>query len=59
MEKDMLQKASTFGYLYKEHHKEIRLLIEKRDKEMKGILNYREKCWTESLDMLNNNLIKM
>ena len=59
MEKNMLQKASTFGYLYKEHHKEIRLLIEKRDKEMKGILNYREKCWTESLDMLNNNLIKM
>ena len=59
MEKNMLQKASTFGYLYKEHHKEIRPLIEKRDKEMKGILNYREKCWTESLDMLNNNLIKM
>ena len=26
---------------------------------MEGTLNYREKCWTESLDMINNNLIKM
>ena len=31
----------------------------KRDKESKGTLNYREKCWTESLDMINKNLIKM
>ena len=36
MEKNMLQKAYAFGYLYKEHHKEIRLLIEKRDKEMEA-----------------------
>ena len=55
----MLQKADAFGYLYKEHHKEIRLLIEKMDKEMKGTLNYKEKCWTESLDMINNNMLKM
>ena len=26
---------------------------------MKGTLNYQEKSWTESLDMINNNLIKM
>ena len=26
---------------------------------MEGTLNYREKCYTESLDMINNNLIKM
>ena len=26
---------------------------------MEGIVNYREKCWTESLHMINNNLIKM
>ena len=26
---------------------------------MEGTLNYREKCWTESLDMINNNLIKL
>ena len=44
MEKNMLQKADALGYLYKEHHKEIRLLIEKRDEEMEGTLNYREKC---------------
>ena len=46
MEKNFLQKADAFGYLYKEHQKEIRLLIEKRNKEMEGTLNYREKCWT-------------
>ena len=59
MEKNMLQKADAFGYLYKEHQKEIRPFIEKKDKEMEGTLNYREKCWTESLDVINNNLIKM
>ena len=59
MEKNLLQKANAFRYLYKEHHKEIRLLIEKRDKEMEGNLNYREKCWNESLDMINNNLLKV
>ena len=26
---------------------------------MEGTLNYRKKCWIESLDMINNNLIKM
>ena len=56
MEKNLLQ---TFGYLYKKHQKEIRTLIEKKDKEMEGTLNYREKCWTESLDMINKNLLKM
>ena len=59
MEKNMLQKTDAFRYLYKEHHKEIRALIEKRDKELEGTLNYREKCWTESLDMINKNLIKI
>ena len=29
------------------------------DKELEGTLNYREKCWTESLEMINKNLIKM
>ena len=57
MEKNLLQKVDAFGYLYKEH--EIRTLIEKRDKEMEGTLNYREKYWTEILDMINNKLIKM
>ena len=59
MEMNMLQKADAFRYLYKEHQKEIRALIEKRDKELEGTLNYREKCKTESLDMINKNLIKM
>ena len=26
---------------------------------MEDTLNYKEKCWNESLDMINNNLIKM
>ena len=59
MEKNLLQKADAFGYLYKEHKKEIRTLIVKRDKKIEGTLNYREKCRTKSLDMINNNLIKM
>ena len=59
IEKNMLRKAEAFGYPYKEHQKEIKALIEKRDKELEGTLNYREKCWTESLDMINKNLIKM
>ena len=29
------------------------------DKDLKATLNYREKLWTKSLDMVNNNLIKM
>ena len=58
MEENMLQKADAFGYLYKEHQKEIKLLIEKRDKEMEATLNYREKLWTKSLNMVNNNFIK-
>ena len=59
MEKNMLQKADAFGYLYKEHQKEIKALIENKDKELEDTLNYREKCWIESLDMNNKSLIKM
>ena len=59
MEQNLLQKADAFGYLSKEHQKEIRLLIEKMDKEMEATLNYREKWWTKSLYMINNNLLKM
>ena len=29
------------------------------DKELEATLNCREKLWTSSLDMINNNLIKM
>ena len=29
------------------------------DKELEATLNYREKLWTKSLDMINNNLIKI
>ena len=40
MEKNMMQKAA-FGYLYKEHQKEIKLLIEKK------IRRYRRPSTTE------------
>ena len=59
MEKNLLQKVDAFGYLCKEYQKEIITMIEKRDKEIEGTLNYKEKCWTESLDMINKNLLKM
>ena len=36
-----------------------RLLSKKMDKELERTLNYKEKCWTESLDMINKNLSKM
>ena len=29
------------------------------DKELEGTLNYKEKCWTKTLDMINKNLIKI
>ena len=59
MEQNLKQNVDAFGYLYKEHQKEIKILIEKSDKDIEVTLNYREKLWTESLDMINNNLIKM
>ena len=46
MEQNLLQKVEAFEYLYKEHQKEIRATIQKRDEELESILNYREKLWT-------------
>ena len=43
MEQNLLQKAYAFGYLYKEHQKEIKASIQKRDEELEASLNYREK----------------
>ena len=53
MEHNLLQKDKVFGYLYKEHQKEIRATIQKRDEQLESILNYREKLWTESIDLVN------
>ena len=59
MEQNLLQKAEAFRYIYKEHQKEIRATIQKRDEELESILNYREKLWTKSIDLVNQNLVKM
>ena len=59
MEQNMLQKAEAFGYLYKEHQKEIKDTIQKGDEELESTLNHKEKLWTESIDLMNQNLIKM
>ena len=59
MEQNLLQKAEAFGYLYKERHKKIKVTIQKRDEELESTLNYREKLWTESIDVVNQNMIKM
>ena len=59
MVQNLLQKADAFGYLYKEHHKDIRAIIQMRDEEMESSLNYREKLWAESLDLYNSNLRNM
>ena len=39
MEQNLLQKAKAFGYLYKEHRKEIRATLQKGDEELESILN--------------------
>ena len=59
MEHNLFQKVDAFCYLYKEHKKEIKATIQKRDEEMEASLNYREKLWIDSLDMYNSNMIKM
>ena len=59
IEQNLLQKAEAFGYLYKEHQKEIKATIQRRDEELESTLSYREKLWNESLDMVNSNLLKM
>ena len=59
MEQNLLQKAKSFGYLYKELQKEIKATIQKMDEELESTLNYREKLWTKSIDLVNQNMIKM
>ena len=59
IEQNLLQKVEAFGYLYKEHRKEIKATIKKRDEELESTLNYREKLWTESIDLVNQNMVKM
>ena len=59
MEKNLLQKAEAFGYLYKEYQKEIKALILKRDEELEQSLGYGDKLWIDSIDQVNSNLIKM
>ena len=56
MEQNLLHKVEAFGYLYEEHQKEIKATIQRRDEELESTLNYREKLWNESLDMVNANL---
>ena len=43
MEHNLLQKAEAFGYLYKEHQKQIKATIQRRDEELKATLSYKEK----------------
>ena len=52
MEKNPLQKAKAFWYLYKEHQKEISATIQKRDEELESIVDYKEKLWIESIDLV-------
>ena len=59
IEHNMLQKAYAFGYLYKKHQKDIRVTIQKRDEKLEATLKFREKMWTESLDIINANLLNM
>ena len=57
MFKPMMRRPTIYFCFF--FHYLIKLLIEKRDKEIEATLNYREKLWIGSLDMVNKNLIKM
>ena len=59
MEQNPLLKVKAFGYLHKEHKKEIKATIQKRYEELESTLNYKEKLWIESIDLVNHNMIKM
>ena len=59
MEQNLLNKAEAFGYLYKEHQKEITAPVQKRDEKLGSTLNYKDKLWTKSIDLVNQNMIKM
>ena len=59
MEENLPHKVEAFGYLYKEHQKEIRATIQKRDEKLESTLNYREKLWTKSINIVNHNMIKI
>ena len=59
MEKNLLQKEEVVGYLYKEHQKEIKEVILKKEEELEKSLSYRDKLWTNSIDQVNSNMIKM
>ena len=43
MEQNLLQKSDAFRYLYKEHQKEIKATIQRRDEEFEPFLSYMEK----------------
>ena len=57
IEEHLLQKVEAFRNLYNEHQRAIKATIQKMDEELRSTLNYREKLWTESLDMVNSNMI--
>ena len=59
MKKNLLQKVQAFGYIYKEYQKEIKAFIQKRDEELEQSLRYRDKLWTNIIDQVNSNMIKM
>ena len=59
MENNLLQKEEAFGYLYKEYQKEIKALILKRGEELEQSLSYKDKLWTNNIDQVNSNMIKM
>ena len=36
----------------------MKATIQKRDEELESILNFKENLWTESIDLVNKNLVK-
>ena len=59
MEGNMLKKIEAFKYLYKEQFKEFGRLMKEGDKQLEDNDAYRKKMLLESLDLINQNLLKL
>ena len=58
-EAKMLKKIEGFKYLYREQFKEFEKLMKDRDQQLEDDDEYRRKIWSESLDLINQNLSKL
>ena len=59
MENNMMRKIDGFKHLYKELFKEFEKVMKERDQRLEDNDEYRRKTWLESMDLINQNLLKL